>query len=157
MRGKMNAPYDSGIHNAYRLAFETQDIKQYHLTLTVTGKSQDQIHAEVSHYYNKQKIVLDKKDTKIKPGGSFTLQGQLPKPLTIKKPNKACEFDISYAQNSDGPRWFKFSTNNVGYGEAKYKARKGQRPAGKTEGYCDKTPLAGKNAGITIECTFPGW
>lgn len=153
----MNSPYDSKRHSTYRIAFESGDIRQFHITLTITGKAQDQINAKVWEFYDKKQVVLVKTDNKVKPGGSFTVKGNLPKPLTIKRQNNGCDFKFSYADKSDGARWFTFDTLDSGFGLAKFKARKGQNAAGQTEKYCDRSNLPGKNQGTVIECSFPGW
>lgn len=155
--GRLSSPYDINLDNTYRLAFETADIRQFHVALKITGKAQDGISAKVWEQYDGKERVLVQKDAKLKPGGSFALQGKLPKALTVTRQKNGCEYDFSYAQASDGPRWFEFSTINDGYGLAKYKAKKGANKASKTEMYCNKTPLPGNNAGTTIECSFPGW
>ena len=153
----MSSPYDVKKHNTYRLASETQDIRQFHVTLTITGKAQDQIKAKIWEFYDGKELVLDTKDTKIKPGGSFDLQGKLPKALTIEKQKNGCEYEFTYAQKSDGARWFSFSTRDEGFGLAKFKAKTGETPASQTEKYCDESTLTGNNPGTVLECSFPGW
>jgi hypothetical protein len=155
--GRMNAPYDSKLHNTYRLAYETADIKQFHVTLTITGKSQDQINAKVWELSEKTELVLDKKDISVKPGGSFTLQGKLPKPLTVERYKNGCDFKFDYAQQSDGARWFPFNTQDSGFGLAKFKSKKGVKETKDEEMYCDQSTLPGKTSGTVIECSFPGW
>jgi hypothetical protein len=39
--GKLGSPYDSKVHNAYRLSNEQKDIEQYRVTLFITGRKQD--------------------------------------------------------------------------------------------------------------------
>lgn len=155
--GRVGAPYDIKLHNTYRLAYETADIKQFHVTLTITGKAQDQINARIWELSEKEELVIDKKDVKVKPGGSFALQGKLPKALTIERYNNGCDFKFSYAQASDGARWFAFNTRDSGFGLAKFKSKKGQKETKDEEMYCDRSTLPGKNPGTVIECSFPGW
>lgn len=155
--GILGSPYDSIQHNGYRIAFESGDIRQFHITLTITGKAQDQINAEVWEQYDKEQVVLVKTDTKVKPGSSFSVKGNLPKPLTIERQKNGCDFAFFYADKSDGARWFRFDTNDSGFGLGKFKAREGEDAAGQTEKYCDQKNLPGKSSGTIIECSFPGW
>lgn len=153
----MSSPYDSKLHNTYRLAFESGDIRQFHITLTITGRPQDQISAKVWERYNKKDVVLANTDAKVKPGSSFTLKGSLPKPLKVERHANGCEFRFSYAQPSDGAKWFQFDTRNDGFGLAKFKNKKGKPDAKDKEKYCDQSTLPGKNGGTVFECSFPGW
>jgi hypothetical protein len=158
--GKMNSPYDSKLHNTYRLGFETGDIRQFHVTLTITGRAQDQFNARVWEQSERKEVVLDKKDVKVKPGETFTLQGKLPKPLTIQRQKNGCDYNFNYAKSTDGARWYAFSTLDEGFGLAKYKVKKGKPSKGaaqKTERICDQSTTAGKNPGTVIGCSFPGW
>ena len=149
----MGSPYDSKLHNAYRLSNEQEDIRQFHITLTVTGTAKDQVDAEVSHQRNGDMLRLAKKSQQMSPGSSVTLKGGLPKELKITRMNNGCEYAFVYSKSTDAA-YFKFNTRTFGYGEAKNKNT--PKPQ-KKELYCDKTTNSGKNAGTTIKCTFPGW
>lgn len=150
--GMMGAPYDSKLHNTYRLNDKEGSIKQFHVTLTVTGKAQDQVDARVRHMYGGSWVTLAQKAEAVKPGSSFTLKGSLPKALTIERQNNGCDYTFEYAKKSDGLRWFKFSSTNSGYGRWKHTSKK--EDAMETENYCDKSSSSKKT---TLECSFPGW
>ena len=150
--GTLGAPYDSKLHNTYRLDDKEGNIKQFHATLKITGKTQDQVDARVSHKYGGSWVTLAQKTEVVKPGGSFSLKGNLPKALKIKRQNNGCDYTFEYAQQSDGLRWFKFSSQDDGYGRWKYTSEKDD--ANEIENYCDKSSSA---KGSILECSFPGW
>lgn len=150
--GRMGSPYDSKLHNAYRLSNEQEDIRQFHVNLTITGTAKDQVVAEVSHRRNGDMLRLAKQTQQMDPGDSLILKGGLPKQLNITRMSNGCEYEFTFSKNTDAA-YFHFSTRTIGYGEAKRKTPKPKYQ----ELYCDKTTNSGKNAGTTIACTFPGW
>lgn len=149
--GKLAAVYDSGIHNTYRLADEDEDIKQYHVTLAIIGKKQDQATAEVYHYYNKQKVTLaqTQKAQSMASGDYITLKSTMPKPLRIERlPDTAngMLFRFEYADKKNEPiRYFQFNSDDTGRGPKEntgfYK-------------YCNKCT---KGSQTTFHCSFPAW
>jgi hypothetical protein len=65
----MSAPYDTEVHNKYRLSDEDFDINQYWVRLTITGKAQDQVKAEVFYRLSGSWTALAQKSAKVKPTG----------------------------------------------------------------------------------------
>jgi hypothetical protein len=146
--GKMSAPYDTEVHNNYRLSEQGFDIEQYFVRLTISGKAQDQVNAEVFYRLDGSWTTLAQKSARVKPTGVLRLQGNLPKALEIYRRTNGCEYQFTYAEKSDGIRRFKFSSYDKGYGKWK------KRDAKDIENYCDESTEKGVT---TILCSFPGW
>jgi hypothetical protein len=158
------------------------DIQQYHVVLDVTGDDNEQITATVGIYENGDKetmVELDKKTLTMGKKDSFTLQGQLPRPLVIERGMEEEEeedgddtddedgcapFVFKYGTGKDdGIRAFMFNSNNKGYGDWSHTERGAN--SGK---YCvlssiraDNKRKAGEDAppviGTRYKCSFPGW
>jgi hypothetical protein len=148
--GKLGSPYDSKVHNAYRLSNEQKDIEQYRVTLFITGGKQDQVDVDVSYQNDGQWKNLVKQTQQVQPGKSFTVKGGLPKQLKITRMTSGCDYEFVYGADPD-LAFFEFNTRTIAYGEAK---RKDPKPS-KKELYCDKT--TSPSGGIKFSCTFPGW
>lgn len=176
--GFLDWPYDNTRHSTYRLGTEDEDIKEYHVTLAITGLERDQITASVGIYNNgpdkqagETMTTIDTKTLTLDIGESFTLQGNGPlalkKTLTITRTDEkdegdnGCEiYDFQYGSKEDGYRAFKFRNNDEGYGRWSYKATK-------TAKYCRQSPIREQKRkadeeepmviGTLFECSFPGW
>jgi hypothetical protein len=156
--GTLGAPYDAKQHNAYRFAstnFDTEDIKQYHLTVTV--KPGEMHEAEVWFFDDNQwkELAHSTTDQRLAPNEWLTIQGSMPKALTVQRKDDedGCYYKMEYALPADGVRFFKFNTMDSGYG--KFAKKNGKL----TENYCAGTT---ENDAIgmqvtKIRCSFPGW
>lgn len=85
--GRMAANYDSTYHNAYRLYNETEDIRQFHVHLELTGDEKDDdysVAAEVLEYKARkgdgalQSLAKKKDYGKMQDGSEFTIKDGLP-------------------------------------------------------------------------------
>ena len=109
--GRMGSTYDSKLHNAYRLSNEQEDIRQFHVNLTITGTAKDQVVAEVSHQRNGDMLRLAKQTQQMDPGDSLILKGGLPKQLNITRMSNGCEYEFTFSKNTDAA-YFHFSTHH---------------------------------------------
>lgn len=181
-KGKSGSPWDNFRHNTYRLASNGQqndDIKQYHVLMTITGNNNDQVEAKVWHKWDGQDVTLAQSQKKqMKPGDSFELGGNvlnMPKRLKVTRftATQAAQFvtqaaqrgktitptgqdyQFDYASPSDGPRFFSFKTWDSGNGAGAWEGRKLPRYGGAVlESYCKRCQIS---SGIEIRCSFPGW
>lgn len=67
--GVLSSPYDPYRHNTYRLGFETEDINQYNITITMAGNSLEHVVAEVFRWYNGNSEKLDSQSSMSMAGG----------------------------------------------------------------------------------------
>jgi hypothetical protein len=155
--GKLNSPYDHGLHSTYRLGKEPEDIKQYTIWLTINGNLQDAVEAEVWHYYEGDAVSLAwRPSQQMLLGDKFYLTGSLPRMLTIQRAGQ-CVYKFMYADPAvDGIWYFEFDTNSGGYGSYSRKPEKNEPPLNLLVPYFKK--FTGKvSTEPVIECTFPGW
>jgi hypothetical protein len=154
--GLAGAPYDAKIHNSYRLGKETEDIQRYNITLSITGKSLEVVHAEVMRFYNGAwQSLAEASSTNLKPGQSLFLTGSMKETLEVQR-DAGCRYIFAYARASGHPRFYSFHTDNEGYGSF---SNRTYLKNGNVK-YCDTAdiPAAGKKlAGKTIRCGFPAW
>jgi hypothetical protein len=153
----VGSPYNTYKHSTYRLGGETEDIQQYNLTLSLSGKSWERVHAEVIRRYNSRwESLATGSSTDLVPTKPLTIQGSMNAPLTIARYGD-CKYQITYRTRR--PRFFTFLTTNGGFGDFSNRTAK-------LEGdvkYCDTvdTPAVYKPRAIpaskTIRCTFPAW
>lgn len=149
-KGYLGSPYDSELHNAYRLSGQQDDIKQYHLDLAINPKNRDQVQARVWHQLNGKKEILA---NNFWIGGYFYLGGnqkQMPKKLKITRLLGGKKYQFDYGVSSDGPRWFSFKSNEQGNGVGAWEGRKGPP----MERYCKECAT---KSSVTLQCSFPGW
>jgi hypothetical protein len=146
--GKLGYPYDPYTQMNYRLGGETENIFQHNITIRVNPQDTTKVSARVQRYFLSRWQVLDAKSAILEDGDSLELHGSMLQPLTLLK-KSACEFQVTYAPNSQDPRWYSFTTDNAGYGNY---ANKDPNVTGNVR-YCDITA-----SGYTeITCTFPAW
>lgn len=165
--GQLAWPYDALKQNAYQLDYEGTDIKQYHVTLAITGDDQDEVAAQVSVYENGDETILATRDTTtdhsltMDDGDSFSIKGNLPKTLKVEKSGIGCgTFKFTYGDaQADGLAVFGFDSEDIGYGKWSH-TEKG-RNSGR---YCVPEDIEGQDAngaaiviGTRLKCSFPGW
>ncbi|KAK4507119.1 hypothetical protein PRZ48_000853 [Zasmidium cellare] len=168
-QGQLAWPYDATSQNAYQLDKEGTDIKQYHVTLAITGDDQDEVSAQVSVYENgsQDPTILATRDSTtdaditMQDGDSFSIKGDLPKTLKVEKSGIGCgTFKFTYGDAAtDGLAVFGFDSEDQGYGRWSHTEK------GKLSGrYCVPEDIEGQDAngadvviGTRLKCSFPGW
>jgi hypothetical protein len=181
-KGYSGSPWDNHKHNTYRLASngqQNEDIKQYHILMTITGKNKNEVEAKIWHQWDKQEVTLAQSQKRqVNPGDAFELGGNvanMPKRLRITRITAAeaakavtqatqrgntlnptgQDYKFEYASPADGPRFFSFKTWDYGNGTGAWEGRTLPRDGGLVhESYCKQCP---KGSGIEITCSFPGW
>jgi hypothetical protein len=158
---------------------QNEDIKQYHILMTVTGNNKNQVEVRVWHQWDGQKVTLAQSQKRqVNPGDSFELGGNvqnMPKRLkitryTVSQAAQAVaqaaqrgitliptgqDYKFEYASPSDGPRFFSFKSFDEGNGAGAWEGRTLPRNGGRVkENYCQQCP---KGSNIEIKCSFPGW
>ena len=184
--GYLAWPYDSTVQSTYQMVDSNGrvspglDIQQYHIVLDVTGDESEQITATVGIYENGDAdtmVELDKKTLTMGKKDSFTLQGQLPRPLVVERGMEEKEdgddtdnadgcarFVFKYGTGKDdGIRAFMFNSENKGYGawshtekgaaSGKYCVLSSIRADNKRKAGDDAPPIIGTR----YKCSFPGW
>ncbi|PPJ59731.1 hypothetical protein CBER1_10615 [Cercospora berteroae] len=157
-KGKLAQPYNTGIHNTYRLAGQQADIRQFHIEVDVSGATNDQVSARVYHHFNKQKVVQSR--AAMAHGTSFTLpaDNRMPRDLRFTRQSGGCaDFFFNYGNtNIDWFRSFHFKSQDTGW--------KPYGRFGKGDGrYCitqsipDPDPNRRGKFGTRLTCSFPAW
>jgi hypothetical protein len=141
--GRLGFPYDSVIHNAYRLDYEDADIQQYHIDLNITG---DAVTAKVFVQHNGDNVTLaTQAPMHMQDGDTFWMKGDLPRALKVEKEGTDL-FKFNYGDpHTDGAvRWFSFGSEDLS------KQGDGRR-------YCKRTTAEVGVCPLRLECSFPGW
>ncbi|SMR47121.1 unnamed protein product [Zymoseptoria tritici ST99CH_3D1] len=144
-RGK---PYDNALHNTYRMAGESADIRQLHISLKITGDNWNDVLTRVYYYENSNQVELAKKNTEgMKANDEFTLpvSNTLLQELRVKKTD-CTDFEFTYGNPSDANKpWkaFDFNTGDKGYKPYSYTL---------SGDYC---VTESKPKMKTVRCTFP--
>jgi hypothetical protein len=110
--GKLGLPYDSEMHNSYRLDYEDADIQQYHVDLQITG---DEVSAEVFVQRNGDNVTLATQATMhMQDGDTLWMKGDLPRALKVEKESTGL-FKFNYGDpHTDGVvRSFPFGSEDV--------------------------------------------
>ena len=138
--GAWGLPYDSGRHITYRLAQQSEDIKQYHLVLEVWGKNDYEnglVTISDGHYQKEQLVARQAgplaagQSILIYPSSSQNLVLQLP----FEVERTSCNYQFNYGNSeTDGVRWSAFSDHDAGY--EPWPKRKAVKPQGQ---YCYTT------------------
>jgi hypothetical protein len=162
--GQLGWPYDNALHNTYRLTGEAADVRQFHLTLEITGQANDQVSARVYVFNNGAEDELaSRAGTTMANGATFTLAASatLPRGLRVDRQATGCaNFTFTYGNPlADGIRVFSFTSQDIGW----ERWARGTASNGK---YCiaedipDPNTPAGQPAqslGTRLMCTFPAW
>lgn len=173
--GRFAPIYDSTYHNAYRLYNETEDIRQFHVYLKLTGDEKADnydVAAEVLEYKARKgsgeyQSLATKDHGEMKDGEEFTITG-LPRPLKVEKSGSGCgTYTFTYGDKTDGNRVFRFRSDDKG-ADAISQFSVTANEKGLEGHYCvpeimTDTIKKGKDKGkvVTIgtklKCSFPGW
>jgi hypothetical protein len=150
--GQMSSPYDTKIHNLYRISGETEHIKQYWVKLTMTGTNDENVAAEVYHVYGRRNITLaTRASQKLKVKGDFSLKGpDMRLALNVVR-DEQCYWKFEYGDISDGIAWFPFTSGKEGYGNFALK-----RSAKQVKGHAPYCIDISKTDSAFL-CSFPAW
>jgi len=174
--GKLNPRYDREVQNRYALFSDDgaggdtlPDIRQYHVTLTITGskkKGEDyRVGAEVAEYQNSKKPTSlgTRAPNSMKDGQYFFVKG-LPKTLRVDKTGDGCgTYTFTYADpRTDGHRAYRFRSDDRTLMDGKTTFTKDK---GALMGhYCYPEVIEGEDEngdpevqGTKLHCSFPGW
>lgn len=157
--GLLRYPYDNALHNTYRLTGEPADIRQFQISLDITGQANDEVSARVFVYNNGAEDELAQRaPATLANGASFTLpvSNTLPKAIRVDNQVGCTDFTFTYGDPTiDGIRAFTFTSRDSGRSRwARDPARDGRYCL--TEDIPDPNQQ-GQSLGTRLMCTFPAW
>lgn len=174
----VTSPYSTKVSSTWRVDKEQADIQEYHVQLYIVG---DDVEADVAVYEKKviktagekwrgDRTILDERrkgnlkkgeTLELKADESFTLKGDLPVALEIKKKsdNGCVTYEFAYGDAKlDGHRAFAFKSSNKGLGNWSHTEDKNDPDFG---AYCVERDMAVAGSkqpvGTVLYCSFPGW
>jgi hypothetical protein len=174
--GRLSPRYDREVQNRYALFSDDgagsdtlPDIRQYHVTLTITGSRKQgedyQVGAEVAEYQNSKRPTSlgTRAPRSMKDGQYFFVKG-LPKTLRVDKSGDGCgTYTFTYADpKTDGHRVHRFRSDDKTLMDGKTTFTKDK---GNMMGhYCYPEAIEGEDEngdpevqGTKLHCSFPGW
>lgn len=159
--GRWGLPYDQGNHNVYRLAGETADIAQWHMSIYTYGNNMDQTQVVISRVQDKKEQLVFQQTQLVTVYASMLIPARQPSYPLLKKDivitRYPCHYRFDYGDpNNDGLRWFGFDSTDTGY-ERFPKTSNADRPGGQYCGTTDLDPTEWRGPGKRIRCDFPAW